>query len=308
MSQLWRTSKWARIHDWEWDEEDDRRALFPGRFLYHVLRLGQIEVDGLRDYRGSVDFLDHHPVLQEILNRFRTPAAFPDMGDSEDAAACDALRQKGLLVPADADEPVDYTEVFHSAVLLFRIQQLEDEFVPALEVVGALEPKTVLEIGTASGGSLFSWAQIAHPEARLVSLDLLGGPGKAGYTREYARRLRQFCAPGQSLSCILGRSQSRYIVRQVRSQLDPESVDLLYIDADHTYEAVKLDFDNFSPLVRPGGLIVFHDVCHPDNHPDCAPPGGVDRFWNEVKQDYEHREIVHNEENGAHYGIGILYR
>lgn len=39
---------------------------------------------------------------------------------------------------------------------------------------------------------------------------------------------------------------------------------LLLIDADHSYAAVRSDFQLWSPLVAPGGLIVFHDYLMPD--------------------------------------------
>jgi len=42
----------------------------------------------------------------------------------------------------------------------------------------------------------------------------------------------------------------RYCGRPVR---------MLLIDADHSYAAVRTDFELWSPLVMPGGLIVFHD-------------------------------------------------
>jgi len=34
---------------------------------------------------------------------------------------------------------------------------------------------------------------------------------------------------------------------------------LLFIDGSHDYEQVKKDYENFSPLVVPGGVIIFHD-------------------------------------------------
>lgn len=39
------------------------------------------------------------------------------------------------------------------------------------------------------------------------------------------------------------------------------SVDLVFIDADHTYKGCKKDYDAWSPLIRKGGLLIFHD-CH----------------------------------------------
>ena len=37
-------------------------------------------------------------------------------------------------------------------------------------------------------------------------------------------------------------------------------VRLLWIDGDHTYPSVRMDFDLWSPLLVPGGAIVMHDV------------------------------------------------
>lgn len=37
-------------------------------------------------------------------------------------------------------------------------------------------------------------------------------------------------------------------------------LDLLFIDANHSYEAVLRDFDDWSPFVKPGGWVAFHDA------------------------------------------------
>lgn len=37
-------------------------------------------------------------------------------------------------------------------------------------------------------------------------------------------------------------------------------IDLLFIDGDHSYEGVKDDWENFSPFVKKGGWIYFHDA------------------------------------------------
>jgi predicted O-methyltransferase YrrM len=38
-----------------------------------------------------------------------------------------------------------------------------------------------------------------------------------------------------------------------------ESLDGVFIDADHSYEAVKLDIQNWMPKVRKGGILAGHD-------------------------------------------------
>jgi hypothetical protein len=42
-----------------------------------------------------------------------------------------------------------------------------------------------------------------------------------------------------------------------------EPIDLLFLDGDHSYDAVRQDFADWAPKVRPGGFLVMHDVVHP---------------------------------------------
>ena len=45
------------------------------------------------------------------------------------------------------------------------------------------------------------------------------------------------------------------------------SIDFLFIDADHSYEAVKQDWNDWYPKVRPGGFIALHDSRVAENSP-----------------------------------------
>ncbi len=71
-------------------------------------------------------------------------------------------------------------------------------------------------------------------------------------------------------------------------------LDLLHIDADHAYESVSRDWATYSPLVRPGGIVLLHDVCG---------KGGVIRFWSELRQ--TQRTLTIQCDNGP--GIGVVY-
>lgn len=42
-----------------------------------------------------------------------------------------------------------------------------------------------------------------------------------------------------------------------------DPIDLLFLDGDHSYAAVRQDFADWAPKVRPGGYLVMHDVRHP---------------------------------------------
>ena len=37
-------------------------------------------------------------------------------------------------------------------------------------------------------------------------------------------------------------------------------IDMLWIDADHTYEGVKKDFDLYSQIMNDNGIIIIHDT------------------------------------------------
>jgi SAM-dependent methyltransferase len=76
--------------------------------------------------------------------------------------------------------------------------------------------------------------------------------------------------------------------------------DLIFIDANHTYEYVKKDFENYIKLLTPGGVLAFHDI-------DCPDWPGINKFWNELKSTgkYEMQEFVCRD-YPLQYGIGML--
>jgi len=47
--------------------------------------------------------------------------------------------------------------------------------------------------------------------------------------------------------------------------LDLKSVDLLFVDGDHDYNATFRDLASWSRFVRPGGIISGHDIFNPVN-------------------------------------------
>lgn len=79
-------------------------------------------------------------------------------------------------------------------------------------------------------------------------------------------------------------------------------MDYLFIDGDHTYEGVKHDFEMYAPLVRKGGVVALHDIVVHRPEAGCE----VSEFWNQVKRNYRHHEIV-QDPSQTWAGIGILY-
>jgi len=176
-----------------------------------------------------------------------------------------------------------------------KSKQVEPEITKLAEVVKALEPKVVVEIGTAYGGTLFMWSQFASK--KVISCDL--------EHPWYKQKLYEdFPPPGSGCQVVpvVGDSSKQSVIDRVKSELAGEPIDFLFIDGDHTDAGVRADFANFRDLVRPGGLIAFHDIVE---RPHLAGEIEVHLLWNELHaaQDLDTEEVV---AEGSPCGIGLL--
>lgn len=169
--------------------------------------------------------------------------------------------------------------------------------------VRRLRPRTVLEIGTHRGGTLFCWAAVAAPDARLVSVDLPNDREALGTTAADRARFAGFLRRGQSLESLVADSQRDETRDRVVHALGGRPVDFLWIDADHRLAGVTRDWELYGPLVRPGGLIGFHDI-----HPNPGfPENQVDQLWTRIRGGFRHVELIDQDQpGGAGMGIGIL--
>ena len=180
------------------------------------------------------------------------------------------------------------------------------ELAPLIALLRRRTPSVVVEIGTARGGTLYAWCQVADPQALLVSIDLPCGPFGGGYTAEDASTFRAYAAPGQRLHFVRADShvdETRQMLEQI---LNGAQIDFLMIDGDHTYEGVRRDFEMYAPFVGSGNPIAFHDILP---HPQ-GTASEVDQFWNEIRRDYKYLEFVDlgPDPRGPQYGgIGVLY-
>jgi predicted O-methyltransferase YrrM len=166
-----------------------------------------------------------------------------------------------------------------------------------------LSPQRVLEVGTARGGTLYLWTQAATAEATIVSVDLPQGDFGGAYPVQKVPFYQSFARSGQRLHLLRKDSHDARTVAEVRELFGKVQIDFAFIDGDHTYEGVKADFLDYGPLVRPGGLIAFHDILPRPDMPSIQ----VDRFWQEIKTQYQTRELIGSDESGRQIGIGLLF-
>jgi cephalosporin hydroxylase len=164
-------------------------------------------------------------------------------------------------------------------------------------------PRVIVEIGSARGGSLFVFATTAADDAVIISIDLPHGPFGVGQSHRSRRErlYKAFAARKQTIHRIRSSSHEPSTLAEVKRLLGSRQVDFLFIDGDHSYEGVRGDYELYAGLVRPGGLIGFHDIV--PGSPKKV--GGVPRFWQELKHVESTEEIVEDWGQGG-YGIGLV--
>jgi len=228
-------------------------------------------------------------------------------GDVRDSSGHDNHgRNHGVQVSAEGarfDGRGSFIEVADSdsldlgtrGLLKIKASQIRAEILGLAEAVRALKPRTILEIGTARGGTLLIWAQLASKQ--VLSCDLSIPPHRRGL---YER----FPPPGSSCRMVLleGDSHEAAFQQRVRESLGGDPVDFLFIDGDHTEAGVTADWKAYRGLVRPGGLIAFHDILESQPFPDNQ----VARLWNRIRDEFRTEELV-DDRGQCGFGIGLVW-
>lgn len=197
--------------------------------------------------------------------------------------------------PRGLEETVDWAMNFGGGgYYLIKTLQIPAEITALARAVAALKPRTILEIGTARGGTLLIWSSLAAQ--RVISCDLQD-------MSQQRELLEALPPPGSSCKVTLlsGNSHDAAFRRRVEAELRGEQVDLLFIDGDHTEAGVEQDYRDYHHLVRPGGIIAFHDIV--EKQP--LSTNQVYRFWQRVKQEAVTEEFVADPQQCG-FGIGII--
>ncbi|CBL43697.1 hypothetical protein HDN1F_01140 [gamma proteobacterium HdN1] len=162
------------------------------------------------------------------------------------------------------------------------------------DLVASIRPKLLVELGTHKGLSYFTFCQAMKEneiDGACYAIDTFEGDAhtdkydESVFTAVNAHNREHY----HGFSYLM-----RMLFDDALRHFDAESIDLLHIDGFHTYDAVSADFQNWYPKVKPGGIILFHDVMA------RLEDFGVWRFWNEVKEQHESFTFVHG------FGLGVL--
>lgn len=176
-----------------------------------------------------------------------------------------------------------------------EILQYAWEFDIVLDLYKRVKPRTVLEIGSLYGGTIYHWLTKSEIDVTVMSVDLFVSLNEL----ETSKLWQSWKKKGQLLKCIKGNSASSETIDSVKSELK-DGVDWLFIDGDHSYQGVKSDYENYSPLLNENGYCIFHDIFGEND---------VAKYWTELKDKLGHDvpiiEICHSKYK---LGIGIIQK
>jgi cephalosporin hydroxylase len=177
--------------------------------------------------------------------------------------------------------------------------QRDKEFKPLVEYLATLRPRNLVEIGTRDGGSLFMLSRLLPPNSTIISVDLpglrWGRPNSGEKKNKVADQLRR---DGFTVHLVERNSAEPQTAAEVSSLLGGAPIEMLFLDADHTYKGVVSDLLNYQPLVKSGAPIIFHDIVESPKTPGVE----VHFLWRVLKTYLPHVEFVESE---AGWGIGV---
>jgi len=146
-----------------------------------------------------------------------------------------------------------------------------------------------LEIGARQGDTFYKIMKSLPIRSRGLAVDFPSGAwGKKG-SEDHLKSCIEDLSVDYDVDCVFGDSKEISI---------EESFDAVLIDADHRYEAVKKDWEIYKDKTK---IIAFHDIAA-----DRRSKVEVPRLWNEIKNDYEHIELI-NPSDKRPMGIGVLF-
>lgn len=162
-------------------------------------------------------------------------------------------------------------------------------------LVNEVTPKVLVELGTHSGNSYFSFCQSVKEldlSTKCYAVDTWQGDEHAGsYSDEIFAQVDSHNRDRYAKFSQL----MRMTFDEATDYFADGSIDLLHIDGLHTYDAVRHDFENWLPKLAPGAVVLLHDTNVRERD------FGVWKLWEELAERYpDNLEFLHSN------GLGVL--
>ena len=196
------------------------------------------------------------------------------------------------------EEKYNGTQAYENFILnpLPGIQQNKEEIKSLIEILIQKEEKNIgLEIGLGHYGSThFIWRYLFK---KTITIEADWNRVKE-FGINMTKHYNNYVLGDQKSNFIHGFSYQPDSILSLQKILNGEKIDFLFIDGDHKYQSVMVDYLIYKNFIKKGGLICFHDLLLPMHN------YGIKRFLNNLadglidNQKHKINEIVHSKEIG----------
>jgi len=143
------------------------------------------------------------------------------------------------------------------------------------EIITEVRPQTIIECGTAHGGSAHFMATICDLNGigKVISIDFVESPDRPSHPR---------------LKYLLGSSTSPIVLNEVEMLVGEDGPTMVILDSDHSTEHVLAELQNYSRFVTEGSYLIVEDTnrnghpAFPDSGP--GPMEAVEQFLAESSE------------------------
>lgn len=178
------------------------------------------------------------------------------------------------------------------------------EMSEVIRIIRGVSPRSsYLEIGSYYGGSLLGFGMEMDRGAKVVSVDKKRDPESL----KLLTRVESDLSRGGFFPVLInGNSHSQETLDRVKQEVD--SVDVLYIDGDHSYAGVWLDASMYAGMVRKGGIVMFHDcgfantVYREQTGDGMRELDDCRRMFHEFVAGYSRIQLIQE-----HHGVGVVW-
>lgn len=239
----------------DWNDAILEQNIFPTNAL--ACKDGH-SVECLRklDFENVSEFVANYLVKKQRHSIIDVSKFYVDDPQFEAAWANISSRQRQFVDFATPGHGSDFT----------CIGQSKQELQYFLNTIKPLNLKLGMEIGCWYGGSHFMLQTVVPT---MISMDI--DHGRLILAKKLCNTEKSHFIHANS--CI---DDNKSVVQSLLNMLGFKYLDMLFIDGNHSYEACKKDHTLYSPLVRPGGVVAFHD---------SISFGGVVDFIKELEND-----------------------